>query len=251
MSLGKTLKYWSRSGSLQFARDRHQPGELHSVVWNGHPVYYRPGTFDVELIYKGLLRPAARREYRLPEGLAPKVVLDIGANIGVAALMLHEQAPGAEIHCFEPVPANFELLKKNLAPYPRLHAYPVGLGAKSGAFEIAHSDDATNHGGYSLRSPGTNQSLKTEIRVESVAEYLASRGIRRADAIKIDTEGCEYEILTSLDPDFLKQVTWIMGELHGERDFELLGYLSEWFDVAVRKELGSRLGSFEAHNLKR
>jgi hypothetical protein len=53
------LKYLLRSGSLQFARDHERavaPGTLASYVWNGHPVWYRPGSSDTELIYKILLK---------------------------------------------------------------------------------------------------------------------------------------------------------------------------------------------------
>lgn len=28
---------------------------------------------------------------------------------------------------------------------------------------------------------------------------------------------------------------WIMGELHGERDFELLAFLFRWFDTIPKK----------------
>ncbi len=53
-----------------------------------------------------------------------------------------------------------------------------------------------------------------------------SFGIRDADLIKIDTEGVEHDILTGFPPDVLSKVTAVVGELHGVRDEELLGYLS-------------------------
>ena len=53
---------------------------------------------------------------------------------------------------------------------------------------------------------------------------LLAHGIAAADVIKIDTEGAEWEILTSIDRTLLSQVRVIMGELHGRRDFELLDY---------------------------
>ena len=41
----------------------------------------------------------------------PKVVYDVGANIGVYATAFG--STGAEVHCFEPNPLNFALLKQN------------------------------------------------------------------------------------------------------------------------------------------
>ncbi len=66
--------------------------------------------------------------------------------------------------------------------------------------------------------------------------------------IKIDTEGSEYDILTALGEDMLSRTQWIMGELHGVRDFELLAYLSQWFDIGVRKGVWERLFMFHARN---
>ncbi len=37
----------------------------------------------------------------------------------------------------------------------------------------------------------------------------------------------------------LSGVQWIMGELHGVRDFELLAYLSRGFDLKVQKKMDS------------
>jgi hypothetical protein len=68
------------------------------------------------------------------------------------------------------------------------------------------------------------------------------------DVIKIDTEGAEYDILTSLDKNFLSRVKWIYGELHGNRDFELLAYLSEHFDIGVKRTIGKRLFMFQARS---
>jgi len=73
-------------------------------------------------------------------------------------------------------------------------------------------------------------------------------GIESADLIKIDTEGSEYDILTRLGADFLGKVKWIYGELHGNRDFELLAFLSEQFHIGVRKTMDKRLFMFQARN---
>ncbi|MFB3084365.1 MAG: hypothetical protein ACE1Z4_13110 [Gammaproteobacteria bacterium] len=49
-------------------------------------------------------------------------------------------------------------------------------------------------------------------------------------------------------PAMLSGVQWIMGELHGVRDFELLAYLSRWFDLEVQKKMDSDLFLFHARN---
>ena len=61
------------------------------------------------------------------------VIFDIGANIGVFGLRASQEYKDLEIHCFEPVPQIFEVLKENvkLSLNPNFHAYQMGLGSKS------------------------------------------------------------------------------------------------------------------------
>ena len=71
--------------------------------------------------------------------------------------------------------------------------------------------------------------------------------MNQVDLIKIDTEGAEHDILTCLNDKILNKVSWITGELHGNRDFELLNYLeSLGFSIALKKEIDNRLFMFNA-----
>ena len=54
-------------------------------------------------------------EYDIPGlELETPFVLDIGANIGAFACWALERWPGAEVNCYEPVPANFDMLRQNV-----------------------------------------------------------------------------------------------------------------------------------------
>ena len=68
------------------------------------------------------------------------------------------------------------------------------------------------------------------------------------DLIKIDVEGAEHDILMAFEPRALERVGWITGELHGNRSFELLEFLSQWFDIETKKTMGKRLFNFLAKN---
>ena len=86
------------------------------------------------------------------------------------------------------------------------------------------------------------------VEVRDAGSMMRELGIEFADVIKIDTEGSEYDILTSLGHEFLGKVKWIYGELHGNRDFELLAFLSEQFHIGVKKTIDKRLFMFQARN---
>ncbi|WP_080454180.1 FkbM family methyltransferase, partial [Legionella pneumophila] len=58
------------------------------------------------------------------------VVFDVGANIGIFSLFVLKQCHyDTEIYSFEPVPATFKCLKKNLARFKHnVHVYNAGIG---------------------------------------------------------------------------------------------------------------------------
>lgn len=233
---------------MKHSRPGAAQGGYASYAWNGRPIHYRPGTSDCKIIYEILLKRGRKGEYWLPSGLSPRTILDIGGNIGITAVYLANRFPDATIHVFEPIPANFELLERNVAPYPRIHAHAVALGGQDGELDMFASDHTDNYGGFSLFERGVDSSKRTKVLVRHAQSYLDEKNIPQPDLIKIDTEGSEYEILTALRPELIERVQWIIGELHAERDFELLAYLSKWFDIGAKKSIGKRLFMFNACN---
>jgi len=255
-SLKVKAKVLLRSGSLSFARDYFKRGgglrERAVYDWSGMPVVYRKGTSDVSLIYSIMLM-GRKSEYAIPEGcnLDPgsvRTVLDVGANAGISTLYLARLFPRATVHAFEPEPGNCEILRSNAAAEPRVKVHEVALGAEDGVLRLFDSDDAANLGGFSAHGQGVDAARSKEVPLRHAGRMLAQLGVAAVDVIKIDTEGSEWEILTSLDRAMLSGVRLIMGELHGRRDFALLDYLEPTFHIAMRKRLRSRLFNFYAAN---
>jgi hypothetical protein len=116
------------------------------------------------------------------------------------------------------------------------------------ARRTASSSCSTRTTGYSGYALGVDRSRSKKVPLRHAGRALAALGIERADVIKIDTEGAEWEILTALDPALLKSARVIMGELHGRRDFELLAFLQPAFHIGAKKQLRSRLFNFFAVN---
>jgi FkbM family methyltransferase len=246
-------KLLARSRNLAFLRDTLAPfdPQARSIEWRGMQLHYRPGSSDPWALYNHLMKPRARDEYAPPRELALRAqdvvtVLDIGANVGATALYFSEIYPNARIYAFEPAPDNFAVLARNIANCPRIHGFNFGLGAEDATLELFHSDNPHNFGGYSLHPAGSDTSKTTRIQVRNVAAVLAELSLAGVDVVKVDTEGAEWDILTAFPPAVLQSAHYITGELHGNRDFALLDYLSRWFDVGMRKKLSSRLFNFQA-----
>lgn len=176
-------------------------------------------------------------EYRVPEECHPRTILDLGANIGFASLQFSRSFPDAEIFAFEPLPENFELLQHNVAGIDRITPIPFGLGSQTETKNFYHSIIETNKtggfyndGSLSWSKHGPHAGFEP-LNVLSVSEAFERYGITSADVIKIDTEGAEYDILTSIPPAILDSVAVIVGEFHGTRNHELRTFLEQRFEV--------------------
>lgn len=142
-----------------------------------------------------------------------------------------------------------------MARLPNVQGFPIALGLAEAKRDIYACEDSVNLGGYSLferatdgLNAGTDASRKVKVNVRPLPDVLSELAVNKIDIIKIDTEGSEFDILTSIPSAMLSGVQWIMGELHGVRDFELLAYLSRWFDLEVQKKMNSDLFLFHARN---
>lgn len=248
----KKIKYLVKSKSWSFARNLHEKNHhMSSILWNKRNIYYRSSSSDMTLIYEILLKSKFKREYYFPEEIKPKVIFDIGGNIGITSIYLASIFPDSLIYSFEPLKENFEILKKNTSQYNNIEVFNIGLGSKNGRFEVYLSDDNENHGGVSFYSEveGNLSESYIECEVRNINDIIKEIGVTSIDLIKIDTEGGEYDILTALNTNLLKHVSWISGELHGNRDFELLAYLeSLGFSISLKKNIDNRLFMFNAGN---
>jgi FkbM family methyltransferase len=242
----KLLKTLFRSRSFDFALHSDRPSSPHEVRTlrrKGVLIHYRPGGSDVENIVKKLLKRES--EYWLPPQFEPRSILDLGANIGIASIDFALRYPQASIIAVEPVAANFQLLQKNISRLQNIRALNVAVGK--------HDERAVLRGaGQSFRtqpvSARSKASRREETTVRDLNALLAELGITQIDLIKIDVEGAEYDVLTSLDPGLLRRVKWIVGELHSVRDFALLDYLSTWFEIDGRKTITKECWKFHAVN---
>ncbi|NJR72188.1 MAG: FkbM family methyltransferase [Gammaproteobacteria bacterium] len=154
--------------------------------------------------------------------------------------------PQAQIYCFEPVAANFEMLQKNIAAFPQIRAFNIGLGKKTESIKIFHSDNEANFGGFSRFQAGSDTGVTSTVEIEACEDFFAREQVGPIDFIKIDTEGAEHDILTAIPIARLANAQWIVGELHEQDDFKLLDYLSAHFEIGIKKTIGKRLSMFYA-----
>lgn len=121
---------------------------------------------------------------------SPFRFVDAGANAGLYTLALRSAGPIRAL-AIEPDPENLRRLRANLAASGAAEdvtVAPVALGAAEGAARLGAASG--NRGEIALTgAPGG------EIRVRPLLALLEEAGFDRVDALKIDIEGAEAEVL--------------------------------------------------------
>jgi len=129
-------------------------------------------------------------EYNIGYNKEAPVILDIGANVGGFAVWASYRWPNAQIHCYEPISNNFNLLKINTEYNKNISIYNVAIGKQNGRRAMYYGKN--NIGEASFIKGEEQQDKGEEVTVINAAE------LPKADIFKIDTEGAEVEILSSL-----------------------------------------------------
>lgn len=207
---------------------------LSSVLVEKDKIFFRDKTSDVIVLNEILSTPEKPSEYDFPKTGA-KVVLDIGANIGVSTLMLASKYPEATIYAFEPEPENFYILQKNTKHLPKIKCFNFGLSNATGSFKLYAPEESYDFSKYTLFSKNNSDNM-IYAQFKDIREFIASQNILKIDVIKINCEGAEYDILTSIPKDILENISWIEGKSTGLNDYDLLKYLNETHNIGFNKK---------------
>ena len=174
------------------------------------------------------------REYELPDGIPPAVIVDLGAHIGLASLFFAARLPHARIVAVEANPRLLPRLRRNLAA---THAQVIhaAVGDRDGHRSL-HRGEAS---WASSLIAAPHSSAPIRVPALTLESLLGVAGIDRVDLLKIDIEGAEWEILGEGVPDF---VGVLLGEVHaiGDRPPSgLFDAISASHDLAVLREAAS------------
>lgn len=168
---------------------------------------YWLGTYEMEL------------QQAIQDWVKPGMVAyDLGANAGYLSLMLAEQGGAAgKVFAFEPLPANQERLRANLALNPQLRValVPKAVADKSGSqtFHVHASDDMGKlHG-----SAGREAKYTDSIQVETIAldDFVYAQKNPVPDVIKMDIEGGEVLVLNGMKRLLTEARPLLLIETHG------------------------------------
>jgi FkbM family methyltransferase len=169
--------------------------------FGGMKLFVRPNTSDLQVVRSCLLG-----EFDSVLNLTPAThgfIIDAGGYIGVSSIIFAIWNPSATIVCLEPSLENYELAKRNCAPWPNIHVLNCALAATAGLVTL--KDRGTGHWGYTIVDPDDEANLVSVGQVEtiSVPEIMRRYNKTGIDLLKLDIEGAECEVLKSLSLSYM------------------------------------------------
>lgn len=146
---------------------------------------------------------------------SPKLVVDVGANVGATSLLFALRHPSATVHALEPAAGTFALLRHNAKSCPRIHVHPFALLDQAGSAVLHHggSHDQQN----SLMGSRETGENGEPVKVVRARDFVSEVGV--PDLLKVDTEGAELPILRDLaDASLLEDISVVHYEFHSRID---------------------------------
>jgi FkbM family methyltransferase len=168
-------------------------------------------------------------EYRCLLDLAsPRLILDLGANVGYSSAFFLSCFPEARVVAIEPDPDNFEVCRQNLAPYGDRVLLLLGA-AWSHRCKLVLARGA--------REWGTQVFEKSEgvptVEAWAVPSLMEMAGASEIDLLKVDVECSELRIFDENSAAWLPKVRNICVELHDPECEEVFRRAIQDFDCTL------------------
>ncbi|GAB2496997.1 FkbM family methyltransferase [Algoriphagus taiwanensis] len=143
----------------------------------------------------------------------PKVIIDVGANVGYSAIWFSHKFKDAKVIALEPEEENFKVLKENCQIYPNIFTLKKALWSESGRIWIKNSKSKS----WSFETVKNKEKNSISIEAIDMRTLVQVYEINRIDLLKIDIEGAEKEIFEGEIDDWIKLVKCIMIETHDRK----------------------------------
>lgn len=197
-------------GAFDIVRGRKSQDEFFSVRVAAcqRPLWVRRESTDPNVLEQGV----GFRSGFLPRAFVPRVVLDLGANIGVPASVFAARWPSAKVLAVEPESNNFELLQRNCSAAANITAVQGAVWSCDGELEILNPEaDAYS---FIVGEPAAAERPSNKIPGFSIPSLMQRYGLDNLDLVKMDIEGAEKDIFAANAAQWLPYVRVLIVELH-------------------------------------
>lgn len=130
----------------------------------------------------------------------PRVIYDIGANVGTWTLLAKACFPDASIHAFEPLKMHHGQFLEMVRSIPDITLHKVGLGSQAATsmMQVASFSDASSLlkiAEATTEHFGVTKDHEEEVSIVALDEFVLDMKIPLPDLIKLDIQGYELEAM--------------------------------------------------------
>lgn len=152
------------------------------------------------------------------QGLVPRTIIDVGANVGQFAVASAKLFPDARVHSFEPVSGCAAELRKNVARLEGVTVYPLALGEAAGEAELRVN--SYTHASSFLSTtrmhtetfPEVRESGEVQVQVSTLDRVFSGMELRGPVLLKLDVQGYEAQVIRG-GAETLKRVDYAVLEV--------------------------------------
>jgi FkbM family methyltransferase len=194
--------------AIRLTRRRFAAGEIEVFLYQiNRSISLRGNTSDLQSMENVFLW----EEYSPPNAdylHDHKVIVDAGANIGMATLYFASRHPSASIISIEPVAENFTMLRRNCGHLPNVTLIQAALWSEPGALGIVNPEGEAWT--FSIADSNDREVLES-VSAVTLDEIIKTFG--PIDLLKLDVEGAERELFQH-SGSWIDKVRMIAIELH-------------------------------------
>jgi FkbM family methyltransferase len=158
------------------------------------------------------------------QGVKPRAVIDVGANVGQFSVAMAKVFPDADIVSFEPNPEAFEPLERATRGLA-VECVPCGVGSCAGRLDL-HVNASSGMSSF-LQFSAKHRSLYPSVvdgaglavEVTTLDSYFDKRRLAQPLLIKLDVQGFDAEVLRG-GARVLEAATWVILELSFEAMYD-------------------------------
>ncbi len=226
------LEPGDRSWLARHCVSERQSRDVRALVDFGYGTIrgWKNSEFDIEVNGESILlaRLAA---------LSPRVVFDVGANVGEWSLAALKHLPEATVHAFEIAPATaLKLVQNTDGVSERLVINRSGLSDVKGDFTLYYtpeSDTASSLVAKAMEVAASNhgftQIQELKVPVTTGDDYIRQYDLPRIDFLKIDVEGAELSVLNGFKNAFRNNMINLVQFEYGLVNLKTRVFLEDFY----------------------
>jgi FkbM family methyltransferase len=179
-----------------------------------------------------------QEEYVLLTPHAPRIIVDLGSNVGMTVLFWKLKYPDARVIAVEPDPQTFAKLVRTAKQYPDVSCYQCAISDHDGEAVLYSYPRESFSSALTNRRDG---GIETMVPSYTLDSFRSHTGLAAIDVLKYDVEGAEELIFAQ--PSSLAGIHYCVGEVHEDlMSLDANAFVAKFnaFKVSTKKLTPSR-----------